>query len=105
MNQTAELPQKKEQTGLSQLGQLKQWTRIVADTGDFASIKEFAPQDATTNPSLIFKASQMPEYKYLLDKAIADNKGAAGNKSEVVSRIMDDLLILFGKEILGIIPG
>ena len=104
MNQVAELPGKKQQTGLSQLDQLKQWTRIVADTGDFGSIKEFAPQDATTNPSLIFKAAQMPDYKYLLDKAIADHRAGGGTKSEVVARIMDELLIAFGKEILGIIP-
>lgn len=106
MNQTAELPQRETKgASLSQLDQLKQWTRVVADTGDFGSIKEFAPQDATTNPSLIFKAAQMPEYKYLLDKAVADNKGGGGSKAEVVARIMDALLILFGTEILKIIPG
>ncbi|MDB6033702.1 MAG: tal [Verrucomicrobiales bacterium] len=77
----------------------------MADTGDFGSIKEFAPEDATTNPSLIFKAAQMPEYKYLLDKAIADNRGASGAKPELVSKVMDSLLIAFGTEILKIIPG
>ena len=51
---------------LSQLDQLKQFTRVVADTGDFATLKEYAPQDATTNPSLILKAAQMPAYKLSL---------------------------------------
>jgi transaldolase len=105
MNQTAELQSTKAQTSTSQLDQLKRWTRVVADTGDFGSIKEFAPEDATTNPSLIFKAAQMPEYKYLLDKAIADNRGASGAKPELVSKVMDSLLISFGTEILKIIPG
>ena len=59
---------------MNQLDQLKQFTTVVADTGDFASLKQFAPRDATTNPSLILKAAQMPEYQFLVDKAIADNK-------------------------------
>jgi transaldolase len=88
----------------TQLDQLKQFTVVVADTGDFASLKQFAPRDATTNPSLIFKAAQMPEYKFLLDKAIADNKSKASGK-ELLPLVMDDLLILFGAEILKIVPG
>jgi transaldolase len=88
----------------NQLDQLKQFTVVVADTGDFTSLKQFAPRDATTNPSLIFKAAQMPEYKFLVDKAIADNKAKAGGK-ELLPLVMDDLLILFGAEILKIVPG
>jgi len=88
----------------NQLSQLKQFTVVVADTGDFVSLKQFAPRDATTNPSLIFKAAQMPEYKFLLDKAIADNKAKTGGK-ELLPLVMDDLLILFGAEILKIVPG
>jgi transaldolase len=88
----------------TQLDQLKQFTVVVADTGDFTSLKQFAPRDATTNPSLIFKAAQMPEYKFLLDKAIADNKAKAIGK-ELLPLVMDDLLILFGTEILKIVPG
>jgi transaldolase len=88
----------------TQLDQLKQFTVVVADSGDFATIKQFAPRDATTNPSLIFKAAQMPEYKFLLDKAIADNKAKASGK-ELLPLVMDDLLILFGAEILKIVPG
>jgi transaldolase len=88
----------------TQLDQLKQFTTIVADTGDFATLKQFAPRDATTNPSLIFKAAQMPEYQFLVDKAITDNKTKAGG-DELLHRVLDDLLISFGAEILKIIPG
>jgi transaldolase len=88
----------------TQLDQLKQFTTVVADTGDFATLKQYAPQDATTNPSLIFKAAQMPEYQFLVDKAIADNKAKASGK-ELLPMIMDDLLVLFGTEILKIVPG
>jgi transaldolase len=88
----------------TQLDQLKQFTVVVADSGDFATIKQFAPRDATTNPSLIFKAAQMPEYQFLVDKAIADNKSKFSGK-ELLPRVMDDLLTLFGAEILKIVPG
>ena len=88
----------------TQLDQLKQFTIVVADTGDFASLKQFAPRDATTNPSLIFKAAQMPEYQFLIDKAIADNKAKASGK-DLLALVMDDLLVLFGTEILKIVPG
>ena len=88
----------------NQLDQLKQFTTVVADTGDFGTLKQFTPRDATTNPSLIFKAAQMPEYSFLVDKAIADNKAKASGK-ELLSLIMDDLLVLFGTEILKIVPG
>ena len=88
----------------TQLDQLKQFTVVVADTGDFASLKQFAPRDATTNPSLIFKAAQMPEYQFLIDKAIADNKTKASGK-DLLALVMDDLLVLFGTEILKIVPG
>jgi transaldolase len=85
---------------LTQLDQLKQFTKVVADTGDFASMKEFAPQDATTNPSLIFKATAMPGYSHLLDQAVKD-AGAAASTGKVIDR----LLVLFGREILKIVPG
>ncbi len=88
----------------NQLDQLKQFTTVVADTGDFGTLKQFTPRDATTNPSLIFKAAQMPEYSFLIDKAIADNKAKASGK-ELLSLVMDDLLVLFGNEILKIVPG
>jgi transaldolase len=84
----------------TQLDQLKQFTKVVADTGDFSSIKQYAPQDATTNPSLILKAAGMPEYAHLLDKAIKDAGSAAH-----VGTVIDQLLVVFGIEILKIVPG
>jgi transaldolase len=89
---------------MNQLDQLKQFTTVVADTGDFASLKQFAPRDATTNPSLILKAAQMPEYGYLIDKAIADNKSKASGNA-LLHRVLDDLTVLFGLEILKLVPG
>lgn len=90
---------------MNTLDQLKQHTVVVADTGDFNSLREYAPRDATTNPSLILKAVQMPEYAELVDKAIADNRNKALPKEALVERIIDHVLILFGLEILKIIPG
>ncbi|MEH6435023.1 transaldolase [Massilia sp. DD77] len=84
---------------MNQLEQLKQYTTVVADTGDFQSIKAYAPQDATTNPSLILKAVQKPEYRPLLEKAIADAPHAE------IDEIVDNLLIGFGVEILKYVPG
>jgi transaldolase len=88
----------------TQLEQLKQFTVVVADSGDFATLKQFAPRDATTNPSLIFKAAQMPEYQFLVDKAIADNKSKFSGK-ELLAHVLNDLMVLFGLEILKIVPG
>jgi transaldolase len=84
---------------MNQLEQLKQFTTVVADTGDFQSIKAYAPQDATTNPSLILKAVQKPEYRPLLEKAVADANGAS------TEDVIDRLLIAFGVEILKYVPG
>jgi transaldolase len=90
---------------MNTLDQLKQSTVIVADTGDFKSLRDFAPRDATTNPSLIYKAAAMPEYAALLDKAVADNRSAPLARAALLDRITDHLLIAFGLEILRIIPG
>jgi transaldolase len=87
------------------LDQLKKFTTVVADTGDFASMKAYAPQDATTNPTLIEKAVEMPAYQGLLEKAVADGKGGAGSKEVRARAIIDQLLTLFGREILKIVPG
>ncbi|MDN4035802.1 transaldolase [Massilia sp. YIM B02443] len=84
---------------MNQLEQLKQYTTVVADTGDFQSIKAYSPKDATTNPSLILKAVQKPEYRPLLEKAIADAPDAT------TEGIVDSLLIAFGVEILKYVPG
>jgi len=89
----------------SQLDQLKQYTKVVADSGDFATLKQYAPQDATTNPSLILKAAQMPEYKALVDKAVAEGKKSGGSGKARVNQVADVLLVLFGCEILKIVPG
>lgn len=85
----------------NQLEQLRQFTRVVADTGDFALMKEYAPEDATTNPSLILKAAQKPEYHSLLHQAIAYGK----NTGSPTAGIMRQILVLFGCEILKIVPG
>lgn len=84
---------------MNQLEQLKQYTTVVADTGDFQSIKAYSPKDATTNPSLILKAVQKPEYRPLLEKAIAEAPDAT------TEGIVDSLLIAFGVEILKYVPG
>ena len=105
MNAATATEQAPTSTASNQLDQLKQFTTVVADTGDFAALKQYAPQDATTNPSLIFKAAQMPEYRYLVDKAIAENKKSGAGGAKLVRNIMDDLLVLFGVEILKIVPG
>ena len=84
---------------MNQLEQLKQYTTIVADTGDFQSMQLFAPKDATTNPSLILKAVQKDAYRHLLEQAVHDH----GDKS--IPEIVDHLLVAFGLEILRLIPG
>ncbi len=105
MNTTAELEKTETKQALNQLDQLKRFTKVVADTGDFATLKEYAPQDATTNPSLILKAAQMPGYKGLVEKAIADNRKSGLTGEAQLADIMDHLLVLFGTEILKIVPG
>lgn len=89
----------------TQLDQLKQFTTVVADSGDFATLKQYAPQDATTNPSLILKAAQMPEYAELVAKAIADARQTGASGPHLLDEIIDALLIAFGVEILKIVPG
>lgn len=86
------------------LEQLKQYTTVVADTGDFESMKAYKPQDATTNPSLIYKAVQMEEYKPLLEKALASADKSLPEAAQVEA-VIDQLLVLFGSEILNIVPG
>ena len=90
---------------MNQLDQLKKHTIVVADTGDFEAMKAYKPQDATTNPSLILAASQKPEYKSLVDQAVAEHRKSKLSGSKLVASIMDRILILFGLEILKIVPG
>lgn len=83
----------------SLLEQLKQYTTVVADTGDFERMKAFLPQDATTNPSLILKAAQLPSYQHLITEIKTKNVGKS------IDQIIDALLVAFGIEILKIVPG
>lgn len=94
----SEEPQTKKQKVESQFDQLKALTTIVADTGDIEAIRKFKPEDATTNPSLIYKAAQMPAYQNLVDDAIEYGKGDVGT-------VMDKLAVNFGIEITKIVPG
>ena len=87
------------------LEQLKQYTTVVADTGDFESMRAYRPQDATTNPSLILKAAQQEAYAPLVDRAVADLKASPLSGGALVGAIIDRVLVNFGKEILGIVPG
>ena len=84
---------------MNQLDALKQWTTVVADTGDFRQFAQFQPRDATTNPSLILKAVQKPEYAPLLAQTVSAHAGRP------VDEQMDRLLVRFGCEILSIVPG
>src|SRR4029077_8869435 len=94
-----------KKTKLSQIEQLKKFTKVVADTGDFESIKDFKPQDATTNPSLIYAATQKPQYVHLLDEVIADRKNSGLSGSAQIEDIIEHLLVKFGREMLKIVPG
>ena len=84
---------------MNQLEALKQFTTVVADTGDFKQLAQFKPQDATTNPSLILKAVQKPDYQPLMAGVVSKFKG------RVLDEVMDRLLVRFGCEILQVIPG
>ena len=92
-------------TKLNQLEQIKRFTKVVADTGDFESIRNFKPQDATTNPSLIYQATQKREYQRLLDEVIAERRRSSLNGKAQIEDIIDHLLVKFGCEFLKIIPG
>jgi transaldolase len=102
---TAVAEAKKTGEKLSQLDQLKSFTKVVADTGDFESIKDFKPQDATTNPSLIYAATQKEKYFHLLDEVLTERKNSGLSGAAQIEDIMDHLLVQFGSEILKIVPG
>ncbi|WP_299182853.1 transaldolase [uncultured Neptuniibacter sp.] len=89
----------------SQLEQLKQITTVVADTGDIEAIARFKPVDATTNPSLLLKAAELPQYKNLLVTAKNWASDQSGSEQEVLDNMTDRLAVEIGKEILKIIPG
>ncbi len=102
---TATIEQNKTETQLSQLDQLKKFTVVVADTGDFESIRNFKPRDATTNPSLIYSATQKEKYFPLLDEVLRNRKSSGLSGAAQIEDVIDHLLIKFGCEILKIVPG
>jgi len=95
----------KKKTSMSVLDQLKAVTTIVIDTGDFEAIKEFRPTDATTNPSLILAASKIDKYAKVIDQAVSYAVKHADTIDTQVTEAADELFVLFGKEILNVIPG
>jgi transaldolase len=92
-------------TELSQLDQIRQFTKIVADTADFESIKDFKPEDATTNPSLVYAATQNQQYGRLLEEVLSNRKKSGLSGQEQIEDICDHLLVQFGSDILKIVPG
>ena len=102
---TAVVEPKKSQAKLNQLDQLKKFTKVVADTADFESIKDFKPQDATTNPSLVYAATQKPQYAHVVEEVLADRKKSGLSGHDQIEDICDHLLVQFGCDILEIVPG
>ena len=90
---------------MSALDELKRHTVVVADTGEIDAIAEHKPQDATTNPSLLYKAAQLPEYQQIVDEAISYGQARATSEDEMLDAIIDKLAVAFGCRILEIIPG
>ncbi len=91
--------------GTTQLDQLKKFTKVVADTADFENIKDFKPQDATTNPSLVYAATQKEQYNSLVVDVMAARKKSGLTGAAQIEDIIDHLLVQFGTDILGIVPG
>src|SRR5947209_18812720 len=94
-----------KKTKLNQLEQLKKFTKVVADTADFESIKDFKPEDATTNPSLVYAATQKQQYTRLLDEVLTDRKKSGLRGHAQIDDIFDHLLVQFGTDILELVPG
>jgi len=90
---------------MNKLEQLKKITTVVADTGDFDSIKQYLPTDATTNPSLVYAAAQLPQYQHLVDEAVEYGMANASSSEARTGLILDRLAVVFGREILSIVPG
>ncbi len=87
------------------LDQLKQYTTVVADTGDFRQMEEYTPQDATTNPSLILSAAKVPEYRPILEKVVRDMRDVPLSGSILAGELMNRVIVAFGLEILKRVPG
>jgi transaldolase len=94
-----------KKTALNQLDQLKKFTKVVADTADFESVRQFKPQDATTNPSLVYAATQKEQYGHLLEEVLADRQKSGLSGHAQIEDICDHLLVQFGSDILEIVPG
>lgn len=92
-------------TKLNQLEQLKKFTKVVADTADFDTMKEFKPEDATTNPSLVYAATQKEQYGRLVEEVLKDRKNSGLSGHAQIEDICDHLLVQFGTDILQIVPG
>ena len=92
-------------TNLNQLEQLKKVTTVVADTADFESIRVFRPQDATTNPSLVYAATQKENYSHFLDEVLAKRRNSGLSGAAQLEDILDHLLVRFGSAMLEIVPG
>jgi transaldolase len=94
-----------KKTKLNQLEQLKKFTKVVADTADFESIKDFKPEDATTNPSLVYAATQKQQYGHLIEEVLKNRKNSGLSGHAQIEDICDHLLVEFGTDILQIVPG
>jgi transaldolase len=90
---------------MNNLESLRKYTTVVADTGDIEAIAKYKPQDATTNPSLLLKAAQMPQYRSLVEEALAYSAKQDGDRHARTAAFMDKLAVNFGTEILKLIPG
>ena len=90
---------------MNQLEQIKEFTTVVADTADFESIREFKPQDATTNPSLVYAATQKENYSHFLEEVLADRRQSGLSGAAQIDDIIEHLLVQFGCAILKIVPG
>src|SRR5438876_9916729 len=105
MSTAIEEPKQKTGTKLNQLEQLKKFTKIVADTADFESMKAFKPEDATTNPSLVLAAIQKQNYQHLLGEVLRERENSGLTGAKQIEDICDHLLGQLGTDILEIVPG
>lgn len=90
---------------MNKLEQLKQYTTVVADTGDFNAIEQYKPQDCTTNPSLILKAAEMPQYLPIVEAAVAEAKATNKVGNDLIEEALDRLAVAFGEQLSQIVPG
>jgi transaldolase len=90
---------------MSLLESLKQYTTVVADTGDIEAIHRHRPQDATTNPSLLYHAAQMPDYRHLVQEGAEEASALGGSHQQMAEEFIDQMFVLFGSEILKVVPG